>query len=202
MKVKVTNVCSPFTLHTEASFLRMSDTTSLCRSNFGLNFSMCALYSSNLFSKTSFFYYYLFTAFLLKISCFWYPGAEAAPGSWCLLGHHVTESAYAVTFKGTFEPILGRFNIHMRHLTSSSHFVKSCWRWVRKCQVVARFGLLPSVPVEENGAERLAATGPRKASVPPGGRTQTPPSTATHGTITKYHFYYSGVLNSMIYSII
>lgn len=103
-----------------------------------------------------------------QTSRFWYPGADAAPGSWCLLGHHVTERVYAVTFKGTFEPILARFNIHMRHLTSSSHFVKSCWLWVRKCRVVARFRLLPTPLVEENGAERLAATGPRKASVPPG----------------------------------
>ena len=31
---------SPFTLQTEASFLRMSETTSLCRSNFCFNFSM------------------------------------------------------------------------------------------------------------------------------------------------------------------
>lgn len=61
-----------------------------------------------------------------QICCFWYPGAEAAPGSWCLLGHHVTESVYPVTFKGTFEPILARFDIHMRHFTSSSHLVKSC----------------------------------------------------------------------------
>lgn len=111
-----------------------------------------------------------------KLVVSWYPGAEAAPGSWCLLGHHVTESVYAVTFKGTFEPILARFNIHMRHLTSSSHFVKSCGRWVRKCQVVARFRLLPALLVVENGAERLAATGPRKASVPPGAELRQSPA--------------------------
>lgn len=157
---------------------------------------MCALYSWLLFPQTSFSFYYLqhfFQRNAPQNRCFWYPGAEAAPVSWCLLGHHVTESVYPVTFKGTFEPILARFNIHMRHLTSSSHFVK----WCGNVRLSLALGSSPPSLVEENGAVRQEGV-----RTPLRSRTEPPPSTATHDILTKYHFYYLGVLNSMIYSII
>lgn len=73
---------SPFTLQTAASFRRMSDTTSLCRSNLGFNLSMGIQFSPCLA--------------LVKIRVVWPCRREAAPAGRCPSRHHVTESSHVL----------------------------------------------------------------------------------------------------------
>lgn len=71
---------SPVTLHTDASFLRISHTTSLCKSNFGCSFSMATHSKKCLFLKRN--------------SGVFPPGQHLAA---LQTRHHVTESHHVST---------------------------------------------------------------------------------------------------------
>lgn len=134
---------SPFTLQTDASFLRTSDTTSLCRSNFGFSFSMCTLYSS--------------VSTALKIPVCKENTTSVSRGStWRLVSARASCDRKTAVTLGS----LTGMRIHMTHLT---HFLVWLQERLFKCGNI-KLSLLMLLPPLEASRE-IGCHRPMRASV-------------------------------------
>lgn len=113
---------SPFTLQTNASFLKISDTTSLCRSNFGCNVNICTSQTAPRFSAENSSFEKASECFLSLTRGSTLQLVSAQPWHHVTLGTSESNRAHTHTFKSTIFFFL---------LSSETYFID-----MRKCHVV------------------------------------------------------------------